>query len=86
MTESTAEEHQLMISKVLHQAKVDVNEKGTEAAAATIIAFAPRSAAPEPKRPFIPIFAADHPFLFVIRDQKSGLVLFLGKVEQPATT
>jgi len=70
----------LYISLVLHKAFVEVNEKGTEAAAATIVAVAAR-AAPIRQQPFVPTFRADHPFLFVIRDKATGLVLFLGKVE-----
>lgn len=71
---------QLFISKVLHKAFVDVNEKGTEAAAATAVLMAAASA-PLREIPFIPQFVADHPFLFLIRHRQSDLILFLGKVE-----
>ena len=71
----------LMISAAIHKAFVDVNETGTEAAAATstvMVAAAARMMAP-------PIeFNADHPFLFLIRDTKSGSILFLGRVVNPA--
>jgi serine protease inhibitor len=61
---------------------VDVNEKGTEAAAATAVVMA-TSAAPI-QRKFTPEFRADHPFLFMIRDTRNGLILFLGIFEQPS--
>jgi len=72
----------LFISEVIHQAFVDVNEEGTEAAAATGVIMAP-TAAPlqEPKEP--PVFRADHPFTFMIRDNHSGTIVFLGRVTNP---
>jgi serpin B len=74
----------LMISDVIHQAYVDVDEKGTEAAAATAAMISVASARPLQKEPPKPvIFRADHPFLFVIRDNRTGMVLFLGRVERP---
>jgi serpin B len=71
------------ISAAIHKAFIDVNEEGTEAAAATSIvmrAMAMRAATPEP--PPI-VFRADHPFLFLIRDTKTGAILFMGRVEDP---
>ena len=65
----------LFISAVVHQATVDVNEEGTEAAAATAVVM--KRGAPPPR------FVADHPFLFLIRDQRSGSILFLGRVANP---
>jgi serpin B len=70
----------LKISEVVHKAFVDVNEEGTEAAAATGIAIAPTSAV-SPEEP--PTFRADHPFVFFIRDNRTGAVLFLGRVVNP---
>ncbi len=70
----------LKISAVIHKAFVDVNETGTEAAAATAIGLA-AAAAPLPTQPVV--FRADHPFLFLIRDRQSGSILFLGRVSQP---
>jgi serpin B len=67
----------LWISAVIHQAFVDVNEEGTEAAAATAVTMVKGMAAP-PKA-----FTADHPFVFLIRDVKTGGVLFLGRVANP---
>jgi serpin B len=69
----------LFISKVVHKAYVDVNEEGTEAAAATAV-IAMRASA---KAPMIPVFRADHPFVFAIRDNKTGSILFLGRVTNP---
>lgn len=71
----------LFISQVFHKGFVLVDEKGTEAAAATAVVMAPRGAAPRP-RP-VPEFKADHPFLFFLRDRVSGAVLFAGRVVDP---
>jgi serpin B len=72
----------LYIGKVFHKAFVKVDEKGTEAAAATAVLM-PKAGSAAPAEP-IP-FKADHPFLFFIRDNASGLVLFMGRVADPAT-
>jgi serpin B len=70
----------LYIAAVIHKAFVDVNEEGTEAAAATGVVMKTRAAmVPQP----IAVFRADHPFLFLIRDLKSGSILFLGRVVNP---
>jgi serpin B len=72
--------HWLYISAVLHKAYIDVNEKGTEAAAATAVVFADSAPHPvEPPREF----RADHPFLFLIRDSTTGSILFMGRVAKP---
>jgi serpin B len=65
----------LFISAVVHKAFVKVNEEGTEAAAATAAAIEPEA---EP-----PGIRADRPFLFLIRDTRSGSILFLGRVVNP---
>jgi serpin B len=72
----------LMISAVVHQALVEVDEQGTEAAAATG-AIAVTSAA-LPERVEKKVFRADHPFVFAIRKRQTGEVLFLGRVQTPA--
>jgi serpin B len=72
----------LVISDVFHKAFVKVDEKGTEAAAATAVVMQRAGAMPDPQRP--QEFRADHPFLFLIRDLKTGGVLFLGRVVDPA--
>jgi serpin B len=66
----------LFISAVIHKAYVEVNEEGTEAAAATGVVMRLTSVGPAP----LPVFRADHPFLFLIRDNLSGSILFIGRV------
>jgi serpin B len=73
----------LSLSAVLHKAYVDVNEKGTEAAAATGAVVVVVSAQVRPPRP---VFRADHPFFFVIRDNGTGSTLFAGRVVNPQAT
>jgi serpin B len=74
----------LFISAVIHKAFVDINEEGTEAAAATAVVAVPTSAPfrTEPKKP--PVFRADHPFVFLIRDNRTGAILFLGRMIDPS--
>jgi serpin B len=67
----------LFVSAVIHKAYVDVNEEGTEAAAATGVVVK-RAAAPVRAE-----FRVDHPFVFLIRDNHSGSNLFLGRVVNP---
>ncbi|KAK3734354.1 hypothetical protein QZH41_005338 [Actinostola sp. cb2023] len=71
----------LYVSKVFHKAFVDVNEEGTEAAAATAVVMMTRMM----MRP-VPSFTADHPFLFLITHCKSGAILFLGRVAKPESS
>ena len=71
----------LSISGVFHKAWAEVNEEGTEAAAATAaVARAALIRRPTPA----PVFRADHPFLFLIRDTRSGSILFLGRLADPS--
>ena len=68
------------IDKVIHQSFVEVDEEGTEAAAATAVIMVNFSAEPSST----PVeFRADHPFIFVIEHRESGQILFMGKVETP---
>lgn len=83
LTDSRDPEHELYISAVFHKAFVEVNEEGTEAAAATGVVMATRAAAVGDP-PFVPSFTADHPFLFAIRHRQTGLILFIGQVEKPS--
>ncbi len=71
--------HDLFISDVIHKAFVAVDEKGTEAAAATAVMMQATSA-------LLPTISLtiDHPFIFVIRDTTSGQILFAGRVLNPA--
>ena len=68
----------LSIRDVIHKAYVNVDEEGTEAAAATAATIEVVSTKPIP-----PVFRADHPFLFVIQEKESGNILFMGRVMNP---
>ncbi len=72
----------LFISDILHKAFVEVNETGTEAAAATAVVMEITSAAPFEEPP-LPVFRADHPFLYLIIHKPSTTILFLGKFADP---
>jgi serpin B len=69
----------LFIQNVLHKAFVSVDEEGTEAAAATAVIMDLKALPEQPVEMTI-----DHPFIFMIRDMKTGTVLFLGRVMNPA--
>jgi serpin B len=69
---------ELFISEVVHKAFIAVDEQGTEAAAATGVVMK-LAAIPST----IPVFKADHPFLFLIRDNITGSILFMGRVLDP---
>jgi serpin B len=75
-------EEPLKVSEVVHKAFVEVNEEGTEAAAATavdmVLCRGVGGPPPQPK-----VFKADHPFLFFIRDRRTNAVLFAGRVLDP---
>ena len=73
--------HAFWISDVIHKAFVDVDEEGTEAAAATAIGIRAMAMPMEPAPPVE--FRCDHPFLFLIRDTRSGAILFIGRVTDP---
>ena len=69
----------MLVSAVFHRAFVKVDEEGTEAAAATgIVGVQPTVVVRKP------VFNADHPFLFLIRDIKTKTILFIGRIEKPA--
>ena len=69
----------LKIDKVIHQAFIEVNEEGTEAAAATGVVMGIKTSL----RPPTPIFKADHPFIFIIQHNETGNILFMGRVSNP---
>ena len=71
-------ENWLYIKYALHKAFIDVNEEGTEAAAATAVIIQERNIEPPPA-----VFRADHPFLFLIRENQTGSILFLGRMTKP---
>lgn len=70
----------IWISQIKHKAFIDVNEQGTEAAAATAVEMMLSSAAPSQ---YTPVFRADHPFLFLIHDNQTGAILFIGRIVDP---
>jgi len=70
---------ELFIGAILHKAFVGVDESGTEAAAATVVVMDKEAL------PLSPVeFTVDHPFFFIIRDNPTGTILFLGRVTNPA--
>jgi serine protease inhibitor len=69
----------LFIDAVIHKAFVAVDEKGTEAAAATAVTMRPTSVQVAPNA----TLRADHPFLFLIRENASGSILFMGRLSTP---
>ena len=71
----------LFVTFVIHKAWGEVNEAGTEAAAATVTGGGYAQGGPLPPPP---IFRADHPFIFLIRDTQSGSLLFLGRLANPS--
>ncbi len=71
---------ELYISDVVHKAYIEVNEKGTEAAGATGVVITLKSMMP-PDR--IPVFRADHPFLYFIIHNPTGQILFMGRIMDP---
>lgn len=70
--------HDLFIADIVHQAFVEVNEEGTEATATTAVLMTRGSAEP------IPVFQVDHPFMFLVRENQTGSILFLGRVLDPS--
>ncbi len=78
-------EGNLHISKVIHQARAEVTEEGTKAAAATAVIMAQESISLTipGKLPHV-VFKADHPFVFLIRDRNTGSILFIGRITRPS--
>jgi serpin B len=70
----------LYIGEVIHKARVEVNEEGSEAAAATAVIMAPKAVRMEEKE----VFRADRPFLFMIVHNKTGAILFIGRLSNPS--
>jgi len=68
----------LHVSNVLHRAVVEVNEEGTEAAAATVVVSVQRNW----RKPRV--FRADHPFIFFVQEKSTKSILFLGRLVKPA--
>jgi serpin B len=74
----------LYISAVIHKAYVNVDELGTEAAAATAVVHSAAKGFSRSSPPPPIIFCADHPFVFLIRENRSGGILFMGRVTRPS--
>jgi serpin B len=72
-------EEQLYIARVIHQANIDVDEKGTEAAAATAVVLRTTGMPADPVE-----LTVDRPFLFALRDTETGAIVFLGRVADPS--
>ncbi|XP_026384747.1 serpin-ZX-like [Papaver somniferum] len=81
--DGTSKYSKLHVDKVFHKCFVEVDEKGTEAAASTavtgVVCCMMRPRTPPPRVDFV----ADHPFMFIIREEQSGAVLFMGHVLNP---
>lgn len=73
---------ELCIGLIKHKVLVNVNEAGTEAAAATVVMMEAGYSPPQS----LPVFRADHPFLFIIQENKTGCILFIGRVINPNGT
>jgi len=78
-----ADGHALSISKVIHQSFVEVNEQGTEAAAATAVIMVDFATPGGGSAPQPIVFNANHPFIFFIQHEETGQILFMGKVGNP---
>ncbi|XP_072179986.1 leukocyte elastase inhibitor-like isoform X1 [Diadema setosum] len=76
--EGISGDRSLFISEVIHKSFIEVNEEGSEAAAATAVHMMARSIAPRPYE-----LKFDHPFMFLIRDRRSKAVLFMGRIVDP---
>ena len=76
------ESDDVFIDSVIHQAFIEADEKGTEAAAATVVIMAMRAVGvPSGEKPIE--FRADHPFVYFIMDDESGTILFMGRMMKP---
>lgn len=69
----------LYVGRVIHQANISVDEKGTEAAAVTVVGMDTGGGPPD-----VCTVRADRPFLFAVRDRDTGAILFLGRVVDPS--
>jgi len=78
ITKSTREEDRIYITQIQHKAVIEVNEAGTEAAAATAVEMGVRSAAPPTRE-----YKIDRPFLFFVADRTTETILFMGRVSEP---
>jgi serpin B len=75
---------ELYIAAVIHQANIDVDEKGTEAAAATAVGMSTTGGCGRSEPLKVILLRLNRPFLFVLRDVETGAVLFMGRVVDPS--
>lgn len=75
----TDDSSELFVSEVLHKSFIEINEEGTEASAVTFGGYQMMCCTIEQEIYFV----ADHPFLFCIRDESTGVVLFIGTLLNP---
>jgi serpin B len=81
VSDTNNEDGALQVDKVIHQTFIDVDEKGTEAAAATAIGMVRATAFTREEEPIE--FRADHPFIYCIMEGETGAVLFMGRCSSP---
>jgi serpin B len=72
----------LNIGEVLQDARIDFDEGGTEAAVVTVVTMRTRGISQEPAPPSV-LFKADRPFMFLVRENSTGSILFMGRVIDP---
>ena len=72
---------ELKVSKIKQKTFVEVNEEGTEAAAVTSVGMMVTSPGPDPNEP-VPFFA-NRPFLYLIKERSTGVILFIGRMDEP---
>lgn len=73
---------QFRVAHITHSVAIEVHERGTEAFALGVVGSAAACVLPEPPKPPA-VFRADHPFVFLIRDAKTGAILFIGRFAKP---
>ncbi|KAJ4910569.1 Serpin-Z10 [Raphanus sativus] len=78
MVDSPTIGEKLYVSDIIHKACIEVDEEGTEAAAVSVCIMSAQCLRENPD------FVADHPFLFTVREDKSGVILFMGQVLDPS--
>ncbi|HOE29004.1 MAG TPA: serpin family protein [Planctomycetota bacterium] len=76
-----AKTNELFIGDVIHKARIELDEKGTEAAAATGLGSEGGAMVPDKEKPVV--FRADRPFIFLIRHERTGAILFMGRLNDP---
>jgi len=74
-------EDTLFISRVIHETFVQIDEEGTEAAAATVVEIERLTESTGPNLDFV--MEVNHPYLFLIRERETGTILFMGKIHEP---